>query len=122
MAAVFDFADDGQIKRAVFKGETLQRTFTYKDSDSVAIDLTGFSAKMQIRKSINDGVAFELSTVNSRIILGGSAGTIQLLVSATDTDTIQAGEYFYDLEIQSGAGIVTRIIEGRFSVKESYTR
>lgn len=122
MAASFDFVDDGQARRAVYRGETLQRVFTYKDSDGVAVNLTGYSASMQVRKSLTDGVALELSTVNSRITLGGSLGTVTLLVSATDTATVDVGQYFYDLELTSGSGVVTRLIEGRFQVKESFTR
>lgn len=122
MAATFDFIDEGQVRRAVYRGETLQRVFTYKDSDGVAVDLTGYSASMQVRKSLADGVALELSTVNSRITLGGAAGTVTLLVSATDTATIDVGQYFYDLELTSGSSVVTRLIEGRFQVKEAYTR
>ena len=122
MAATFDFIDEGQVRRAVYRGETLQRVFTYKDSDGVAVDLTGYSASMQVRKSLADGVALELSTVNSRITLGGAAGTVTLLVSATDTATIDVGQYFYDLELTSESSVVTRLIEGRFQVKEAYTR
>lgn len=122
MAATFDFIDEGQVRRAVYRGETLQRVFTYKDSDGVAVDLTGYSASMQVRKSLADGVALELSTVNSRITLGGAAGTVTLIVSATDTATVDVGQYFYDLELTSGSSVVTRLIEGRFQVKEAYTR
>lgn len=122
MAATFDFIDEGQVRRAVYRGETLQRVFTYKDADGVAVDLTGYSASMQVRKSLTDGVALELSTVNSRITLGGAAGTVTLLVSATDTATIDVGQYFYDLELTSGSSVVTRLIEGRMQVKEAYTR
>lgn len=122
MAATFDFIDEGQVRRAVYRGETLQRVFTYKDSDGVAVDLTGYSASMQVRKSLADGVALELSTVNSRIALGGAAGTVTLIVSATDTATVDVGQYFYDLELTSGSSVVTRLIEGRFQVKEAYTR
>lgn len=122
MAATFDFIDEGQVRRAVYRGETLQRVFTYKDSDGVAVDLTGYSASMQVRKSLADGVALELSTVNSRITLGGAAGTVTLIVPATDTATIDVGQYFYDLELTSGSSVVTRLIEGRFQVKEAYTR
>jgi len=122
MAATFDFIDEGQVRRAVYRGETLQRVFTYKDSDGVAVDLTGYSASMQVRKSLADGVALELSTVNSRITLGGAAGTVTILVSAADTATIDVGQYFYDLELTSGSSVVTRLIEGRFQVKEAYTR
>jgi hypothetical protein len=54
----------------------------------------------------------ELTTGNGRIALGGSAGTITLTISATDTAALTAGRGVYDLELVSGSGIVTRLLQG----------
>jgi hypothetical protein len=64
----------------------------------------------------------ELTTTNSRITLGGTAGTVTLTISATDTAALTPGKYVYDLELVSGGGIVSRIIEGNFVVKAEVTR
>jgi hypothetical protein len=64
----------------------------------------------------------ELTTTNSRIALGGIAGTVTLTISATDTAALTPGKYVYDLELVSGGGIVSRIIEGNFIVKAEVTR
>jgi hypothetical protein len=53
--------------------------------------------------------------------MGGNAGTIQLLISATDTGNLTPDDGVFDLEITSGAGVVTRIIEGTYSIRRNIT-
>ena len=53
--------------------------------------------------------------------IGGTAGTIVLTISSTDTGNLTPDDGVYDLEITSGAGVVTRIIEGTYSVRRNIT-
>jgi hypothetical protein len=78
---------------------------------------------MQVRSSADSStVVLELTTTNSKITLGGTTGQINLLVSATDMAAITEGKYVYDLELVSGGGEVTTVIEGNFVVKPEVTR
>ena len=86
------------------------------------VDLTGFTAKMQLRFKENDPLIFELSNANGRIILGGITGKINLLINATDSSTILKGKYKYDLKMTSPSGFVTYLIEGVFEVVEEITQ
>jgi hypothetical protein len=105
------------------QGATLDRSLTLKDSAGSLANLTGFSAKMQVRTTASSsGVALELSTVNSRVILGGALGTVRLKVDAATTAALTAGDYVYDLEITAPNGDVTRLVEGKFKVKPEVTR
>jgi tRNA threonylcarbamoyladenosine modification (KEOPS) complex Pcc1 subunit len=88
------------------------QVITYKES-GVAINLVGYTARMQVRSTLESAEALiELTTANGRIALGGSAGTITLTISATDTAALTAGRGVYDLELVSGSGIVTRLLQG----------
>ena len=105
------------------QGATFSRAITWQDSQAVPVNLTGYTARMQVRDEVDSAsAALSLTTENSRISLGGTAGTITLLVSATDTAAVAAGEYIYDLELVSGAGTVTRLIQGCFTVDGEVTR
>jgi len=87
-----------------------------------AVNLTGYSSRMQVRQYA-DSTATVLSLVNGTgITLGGTAGTIALSAVATATSAIEAGQYVYDLELVSGAGYVTRLVEGSFVVYAEVTR
>jgi hypothetical protein len=78
---------------------------------------------MQVRaNTTSNTVITELTTENSRITLGGTAGTVDLLITAANTASLTAGQYVYDLELVSGGGVVTRLLEGNFKVTAEVTR
>jgi hypothetical protein len=78
---------------------------------------------MQVRSAANSAsVVLELTTTNTRITLGGVAGTVTLTVDAATTANLTPSLYVYDLELVSGGGVVTRLIEGNFNVKAEVTR
>jgi tRNA threonylcarbamoyladenosine modification (KEOPS) complex Pcc1 subunit len=78
---------------------------------------------MHVRSNVTaNTTAITLTTENSRITLGGAAGTVTLTIAATDTANLTAGLYVYDLELVSSANVVTRLIEGNFNVKAEVTR
>lgn len=113
----------GTYDMVVDQGATLSRTITWKDSAKNPIDLTGYSARMQVRANVTaTTTVIELTTANSRIALGGVAGTVTLTVSAADTAAVPAGRYVYDLELVSGSGVVNRLIMGNFVVRAEVTR
>jgi hypothetical protein len=87
-----------------------------------AVNLTDYSSRMQVRQYA-DSTATVFSFVNGTgITLGGTAGTITLAAVATATSPVEAGQYVYDLELVSGAGYVTRLVEGSFVVYAEVSR
>jgi hypothetical protein len=114
-AGIYDFY--------VEQGATFLKTITWKNSSSVAIDLTGYTARMQFRRSKSSTeVLFSGTTENGIITLGGSTGTIAINIPATSTDDFSFRGAVYDLELQSSGGIVTRLIEGSVELSKEVTR
>ena len=106
------------------QGATFGQTLTLKDSSGTVVNLSGYaSAEMDLRENpdATDPI-ISLTTANSRIALGGTAGTVVLSITASDTAGLTASDGVFDLEITSGAGIVTRLIEGTYSVRRNITR
>lgn len=105
------------------QGSTLSLLLTWKDSNGTAVNLTGYTARMSLKSSFTSTTTIlSLTTSNGRITLGGSAGTIQLTVSATDTAALTAPQTgVYDLELVSGSSVVTRLIQGTFSITPEVT-
>ena len=105
------------------QGATFDRTITWRDSNDALVNLTGYTARMQVR-SVTDSstVILSLTTENSRIVLGGAAGTIRLLVVAADMAAVTETNCVYDLELVSGSGVVTRLLMGTFIVRLEVTR
>jgi len=106
------------------QGATFGQTLTLKDSSGTVINLTGYaSAEMDLREnpdSVNPIIS--LTTANNRIALGGTAGTVTLAITATDTGNLTAADGVFDLEIVSGTGVVSRLIEGTYSVRRNISR
>lgn len=107
----------------ITQGDTLSRVLTWTSNAKVPNNLTGYTAKMQVRETVDSqDFLLELSTENGRITLGGALGTITLSVSAATMAQILPGQYVYDLEIVSGGGQKTTLVGGNFKVKAQVTR
>jgi hypothetical protein len=98
------------------QGATFQREIVLKDENNDIIPLTGYTARMQIRTAPASPAI--TATVTSVI----ASDTITISLTAAQTATIAAWNYYYDLELANGSGGVDRLIEGRFEVTAEVTR
>lgn len=105
------------------QGTTFRRTLTLKDAAGDPVDLTGYTARMQIRAEVEStSVMLSLTTQNGGISLGGVAGTIELFISDINTSTVTT-EGVYDLEIVDGSNNeVTRVLKGKVRLDKEVTR
>lgn len=107
----------------VEQGATYQLNITWKQPNNTPVNITGFSARMQFRKSkTSSTVLFSGTNTNGIITLGGAAGTVSITIPATTTDDFSFGCGVYDLELESSGGVVTRLIEGSVEVSKEVTR
>lgn len=108
------------------QGTTFAFNIEWTQSDKVtAVDITGYTARMHVRSAVDsEDILIDLTTANSRIVLGGTAGTIQLAITATDTAGLTFSTAVYDLELVNagGDGSVTRLIYGGVEVRPEVTR
>lgn len=105
------------------QGATFLRTVTWRDSLGALINLSGYTARMQVRaKKSSDVVLVEANTTNGYIVLGGAAGTIAITIPAAITAPLSFVNGVYDLEVVSGGGIVTRLLEGGVELSKEVTR
>lgn len=113
----------GSLDITIEQGATWNLVLTWKINGS-AVNLTSYIARMQVRVDTEDSeTILSLTTeAGGGIVLGGALGTITLSRSATQTAALAAGEYVYDLELQSSGGEVTRLVQGSFIVSAEVTR
>lgn len=103
------------------QGSTFTETLSVK-IDGVALNLTGYTARMMVRTHpTSDVIVLTLTTENSRIAITGATGTVTLNITATDMDAIIARSYRYDLELASGTTVIP-LLEGAFIVSPQVTR
>ena len=105
------------------EGATFQLTLTWKDSADTPVNLTGYSAAMQVRRYITaDTALLDVSSVGGEITLGGAAGTIEVVIPAAETADLTGEQAVYDLEVTDGSGIVTRLLYGDCEIRREVTR
>lgn len=101
----------------VEQGATFDIVLTWKDAKRDLIDLTGWTAKLQVRDYPGSGdVLLEMSTENGQIVLGGVAGTIRLVLSMTETAALSFNDGKYQLELYPPASQAERLLKGRFII------
>jgi len=112
----------------VDQGATVNTVFTIKNSARSALDITGYVARMQVRRF--DGttrdpsptVIAEYTSYDGYLIIGDTAGTVTLLIPPAEMAAYEPGSYVYDLEVESPLGETTRIVQGKFIVRAEVTR
>jgi hypothetical protein len=113
------------------QGATYSKLFTLTNSAGDPIDLTGYTARLQVREKYSSEVKLlDLTTENSGITLGGAAGTVAVLATATQMAAIIVPDLpgtppkrsaVYDLELITGSTI-TRLLQGKFDITREVTR
>lgn len=102
-------------------GATFNLSLTYEDERGQAVDLTGYTGRMQLRESATAAtVVIELTTANGRLSIDIPNGQINLTVAAADTTGL-SGSGVYDLELVNGT-VVERLIEGTYTISPNVTR
>lgn len=115
-AAIYDIP-------AIEQGADFFFDLTYKDDTGTPIDLTGYSARMQIREEVSSNIALvSISSATGEIVLGGIAGTIAVHIPASVTTGLSFNTGKYDLELEDSAGVVTRLIQGSVTLSPEVTR
>lgn len=114
-AAVYNFE--------VLQGTSLVKSIVWNDGTGAPVNLTGYTAKMQVRETADsEDVLLELSTALGNIQLTPLTGKVTLTFSPDDTSGAYWTKGKYDLELTSGSGFVTRLIQGKFTLSKEITR
>lgn len=87
------------------------------------VDLTGMTARLQIRdKLTSDVVLLSLTTENAGIVIDNVLKTITLVITATATAAFTFTTGVYSLELQNVAGDVFPFTTGSVTVVQEVTR
>lgn len=104
-------------------GATFLLNVTWKDSNGDPIDLTGYDARMQVRKKYSSATALiSATTGNGKITLGGAAGTIAVELVPTDSEDITDKYGVYDIELIAPNARVYRLLKGVVTFDPEVTR
>lgn len=113
--------EPGDYDFTIYQGANFVRVFTWKDETDTLVNLTGYTARMQIRKKIDGDILADMTTVNGKIVLGGALGTITASLTAAETAAI-SNNGVYDLELISSGGVVSRLLQGDVTLSKEVTK
>jgi hypothetical protein len=104
------------------QGATFIRSFTWKDRAGDPVPLEGYTARMQVRRRVNDDeVVMEFTTENGGIEITGP-GKLVITASEAETAGLQPMTGVYDLELVSPTDVTTRLLRGQFVIDPEVTR
>ena len=112
----------GKYNFTIEQGTTFAFSVSWKDDTDALIDLTGYTARMQLRYGSNTGtVAIELTTENLGIDIDVLSSTITINITAVETSELEIKPCVYDLEMVKGEN-VTRLLEGKVKISGEVTK
>lgn len=101
----------------VEQGATFDLLLTWMDKSGDLIDLTDYTARLQVRDFPGAGqVLLEMTTENGMIQLGGSAGTIRLFMDMDETAALSFDSGKYQLELYPPTTGTERLLKGRYII------
>lgn len=108
----------------VRQGDKFQLNVQAYNTDKTIKDLTGYSARMQIRPTVaSSTVLLEATTANGRIAINAPGGIVMVTVGADITAPLNWTVATYDLEVfTADPANVIRLVEGYASLSREVTR
>ena len=116
MAAKYDFT--------IYQGANHSFQVPYKNADGSVFDFTGYTAKLQVRKTVSaPDVLIELVSPTD-IVFNIPLGKISISFLPEKTTPLANTKQtlVYDLEVTNGVTNVLRIIEGTITINPEVTR
>jgi hypothetical protein len=132
----------GKYSFVIERGATTEFEIQYKDASNTLVDLSGYTARMQIKdarpgesattyatltSSLASGMDYEKTVSGSFLSLSGSnltnplsSGSIGVYIGYGVTDAFTFSKGVYDIELTSGS-IRTRLLEGNVTVTQQVT-
>lgn len=119
----------GTYNDTIEQGAVWTRALTYTDDAGDAVDLTGYDARMQIRRRKESADVIQQLDIGSGITIATPAsGIIELQLTATETAALTFSTAHYDLELYPGGDAdaadpdTIRLLEGTLTLSAEVTR
>lgn len=110
------------------KGTTISRVLHWKRNmgteevpDYQPVNLTGYTARMEIRDKYAGVLLYRLDTIAGTMLIDGPNGAISFEIPVSVTALWTWRNAVYDVELVDAAGRVTRLLQGTISLSPEVT-
>ena len=123
----------GKYNFTIEQGTTVDFDIAYKDNNNVAVNLSDYSGRMQIKDKVGGNVTHitltsyaggsEPSDKTGLDFTQAGSGIIKIFISAHSSSLLDFNKASYDLEIASGSEfpVVTRLLQGSVTLDKEVT-
>ena len=105
---------------ALYTGCDFNASLTWTDGAGNPIDLSTYTADMQVRKKVGGDIVVEYSTGNGKIVMT-SLGVITITDPHASTSLYIPGNYVYDFILTDNTGKRSPFIKGSFVIFPTVT-
>jgi len=113
----------GIYNMTIEQGSTYKLALYWKNSANNPVDMTNYTAKMQIRSSTGASVKLlEATTASDEIEIYPLQGAINITIGHLQTAQLAPSVAVYDLEVSSPQGEVFKLLKGRVRIEGEVTR
>ena len=112
----------GQKNFEVDQNATFSFIVEYKDNNGLPIDLTGATAKMQVRDTKGGSkLAFSLTSPSGGIVISPALGKLTIKMTPTQTNKLFYPKSSYDIMVTDSNANKIKLLEGFITLSRSVT-
>ena len=112
----------GDKKLYITRGDDVTKILNFEDNSGNAINITGWTVFFTVKKSYlkSDDEALIKKDITSHS--DPSNGKTKLVINASDTDDMNNGDYYYDIQVKKGDGKINTVLNDIFVLDYDVTR
>ena len=104
----------------IFRGDDRNYNLIFVDSNSAAIDITGWTIFITVKEKISD-VDADASIAITATITNASGGLASFTFTASHLGDL-AGYYYYDIQVKRANTKIFTVTAGKIKIKRDITR
>lgn len=103
---------------SIDQGSTFEKSWIFRNTDLSFFDFTGYIIRAQLRSEHNANLAANFGAEFS----DPSSGQFKIVLTATGSAGLSAGNYVYDVKVDNLSGSILRLVEGSVELRPEVTR
>ena len=105
----------------LIRGDDKTYTVTFLDSDGVAIDITGYTVFFTVKANLTDSDDNAIIKKDITSHSDPTNGQTELSFAASDTDGVEEGTYYFDLQLKDTGGLIKSTKRQYFYIDQDIT-
>ena len=107
----------------IVRGDDKRFVVTFKDANDVAIDVSGWKLYFTVKENLTDSDDNAKIKIDVTVESGeGTNGEITIHVEPSDTEDLDVGKYYYDIQAKKDDGEIFTPLTGEFLINIDVTR